>query len=443
MKVRFLLASVPFLFAVAGARSQQAVPEVPERLDLRGAITFALENNFAIRQARERIREQEGLIVEVKAQALPNASLDSSYTRTDDELRQEGSNGSNENWSIALNVRQILYSGGGVSAALDLQRLVREAALLDLQAVVNNALLDVRTRFYDVLLAREQIDVQEQNVNLLREQLQTARNRFEAGSVSNFDVLRAEVAVANAQAPLIRARNQYRIAIDVLRQTLGFINPSLDNVTKVPEFVGTLDFTPIPYDLQASIRTALSSRPELQSLSKFEEAFEVGVDLQKSGYRPDLAVVGGYQFRKAGNSDRFSDSVDGWTVGLQSSWAVFDGRATRGRVAQARSQLEQARLTTAEQTLAVEVEVRRAISSLQEGAELAEAAQKVVEQAEEALRLADARYAAGSATQLDVLETRVALTEARTNQIEANYRYNVALATLRRAVGDVEALLAP
>lgn len=444
MKPRlFPLFAILILAAANALRAQAPAQEVPERLDLRGAIAFALENNFAIRQARERIREQEGLILEVKAQALPNASLDSGYTRTADDLRQQGANGSNENWSIALNVRQTLYSGGGVRAALDVQSLVREAALLELQSVINNALLEVRTRFYDVLLAREQIDVQEQNVNLLREQLQTARNRFEAGAVSNFDVLRAEVAVANAQAPLIRARNQYRIAIDELRRTLGFSNLDPAEVNKVPEFLGSLDFTPIPYDLQSSIRTALSARPELQRLAKFEQAREVGIDLQKAGYRPDLAVVGGYQVRKAGDSDRFSDSVDGWTIGLQSSWAIFDGRATRGRVAQARSQLEQARLTTAEQILAVEVEVRRAISSLQEGAELAEAAQKVVQQAEEALRLADARYAAGSATQLDVLETRVALTEARTNQIEANYRYNVAVATLRRALGDADALIAP
>lgn len=439
---RLLPVSAALLFAVTGAYSQQPAPEVPDRLDLRGAITFALENNFAILQARERLLEQEGLIVEIKALALPNASVDSSYTRTDDELRQTGA-GSNENWSIALNVRQTLYSGGGVRAALDVQRLVREAALLELQAVINNALLDVRTRFYDVLLAREQIGVQEQNVDLLREQLQTARNRFEAGAVSNFDVLRAEVAVANAQAPLIRVRNQFRISIDELRRALGFRNISEESLRKVPEFVGSLEFTPVSYDLENSIRTALMSRPELQRFAKFEEAREVGVDLQKARYRPDLAVVGGYQVRKAGNSERLGDSVDGWTLGLQSNWAVFDGRATRGRVAQARSQLEQARLTTAEQTLAVEVEVRRALSSLQEGAELAEAARKVVEQAEEALRLADARYAAGSATQLDVLETRVALTEARTNQIEANYRHNVAVVTLRRALGDADALLVP
>lgn len=301
----------------------------------------------------------------------------------------------------------------------------------------------MRTRFYDVLLAREQIEVQEQNVNLLREQLQTARNRFEAGAVSNFDVLRAEVAVANAQAPLIRARNQFRISIDELRRSMGFMNPSPENVDKVPEFIGDLTFTPVSYELQRSLITALENRPELRRLAKVEEAREAGVTFEKAGYKPDVAVVGGYQMRKAGNSNRFQDSLDGWTIGLQSSWAVFDGRATKGRVAQARSRLEQARLSTQEQTLFVEVEVRRALSSLQEGAELADAAQKVVQQAEEALRLADARYAAGSATQLDVLETRVALTEARNNQLEANYRYNVALASLRRSLGEAEASVAP
>ena len=63
---------------------------------------------------------------------------------------------------------------------------------------------------------------------------------------------------------------------------------------------------------------------------------------------------------------------------------------TRGQVAQARARLNQARLSVSEQLLDLEVEVRRALSSLQEAGELAEAAGKVVEQATEALRLADA-----------------------------------------------------
>ncbi|MEM9026398.1 MAG: TolC family protein, partial [Verrucomicrobiota bacterium] len=86
----------------------------------------------------------------------------------------------------------------------------------------------------------------------------------------------------------------------------------------------------------------------------------------------------------------------------------------------------------------IEVEVRRAISSLQEAEELVEAATKVVEQAEEALRLADARYSAGAGTQLNVLSARFALTDARTNQLQANYSHLVAVANFERAVGDTE-----
>lgn len=414
-------------------------PDVPDKLDLQTAVRYALDNNFSIRQAKERIREQEGLIIEVKALALPNASIDSSYTKNADELSSDrGGSGpvSTQNWQIALNVRQTLYAGGGVRAALDAQAALRAAALLDLQATINAALFEVRTRFYNVLLAREEIQVQESNVKLLSEQLQIARNRFEAGASSNFEVLRAEVALANAQPALIRARNGLRTSIDELRQSLGFDNRRTENVRKVPEFVGTLDFTPVSFELEPSLEAARRNRPELQRLARLEDARTAGVRNAKAGYYPNLALVGGYEFRKNNFSNRLGDSLDGWIVGLQSSWAVFDGRRTTGLVAQARSQLRQAQLTTAETALAVEVDVRRSLSSLQEAAELASAATKVVAQAEEAVRLADARYAAGTITQLDVLQSRNDLTQSRLNQLQANYSYNVAVATMRRAIGQ-------
>jgi outer membrane protein len=422
-------------------------PDVPDRLDLPTAIRFALDNNYAIRQARERLREQEGLIMEVRGTVLPNVGLSSTYSLTDKELSadQQGGgaapNDDQQYWSFTLQARQLLYSGGGARAAISAQRLVREAALLELQQIVNDQLLQVRTKFYEVLLLREQIDVQVQNVQLLEQQLQTARNRFEAGAVSNFDVLRAEVELANAQPPLIRARNGFRVAVEELRLLLGYDNRSDHNLQRVPEFVGDLNITPISYEIASALRTAREARPELQRLARVEEARQAGVEIARSGYRPDLALVAGYQLRKHNFSDRFRESLDGWSVGLQSNWAIWDGRSTTGRVIQARSQLEQSRLQLAEATLGVDVEVRRALSSLQEAAELAGAAGRVVEQAEEALRLADARYRAGTATQLDVLTARVALTQARDNQLQANYSHNVAVAALRRALGQSDALV--
>jgi outer membrane protein TolC len=123
---------------------------------------------------------------------------------------------------------------------------------------------------------------------------------------------------------------------------------------------------------------------------------------------------------------------------VQAQWNIFDGRATAGRVAQARSQLTQTRLAIEEATLAIDVEVRRAHSAFTEAWELVDASGKVVEQAQEALRLANVRYGAGSATQLDVLTSQVALTDARLNQLISYYNYNVALAAMRKAIGQAD-----
>lgn len=419
------------------APPEPAVPSVPEQLTLDQALRFALENNYSIRQARERLREQEGLIVEVRADALPNVTAEGVYTRDDKDFQTAGRG--YQDWTVGIYVRQLIYSGGGVKSALDAAQTTRQAAALDIQAVVDDVLLEVRTRFADALLARERIEVQEQSVNLLQEQLQTVKNRFEAGSVSQFEVLTAEVALANAQPALINARNSLRISIDELRRVLGYRGGFGSDLQKVPELAGELRFEPAAYDLEAALAAAKAKRPELLRLEQLEKAREAGVSVARSGYLPQLYVTAGYEGRKLAASNSFSDTRDGWTAGVSGSWAIFDGARTRGRVAQARAQLNQARLGVSEQTLAIEVEVRRALSSLQEAAELADAAGKVVGQATEALRLADVRYRNGAATQLDVLQARVALTEAQLNRLEANYRHTVALATVRKAIAETNA----
>lgn len=417
------------------------LPPIPDRLDLRTAIEYGLEHNYDIRKARQRIREQEGLVVEIRARVLPNATLDASYTELDSGLSDADGffEPITETWNVALNVRQRVYHGGGYKPAIKAQHLSEAAALLDLRATIDEALLAIETRFYDAILAREQIEVQEENIRLLEKQVQDARNRFEVGDVSNFEVLRTEVDLANAQPALIRARNRFRIAVEELRQSLGFAGAEALN--QIPEFVGELDFRPVDYRLKTALDQALANRPDLKRLDKLAQAHDARIDVARSGRRPTVDVVGAYQLNRASSSDRFEDSLDGWVLGLQSSWEIFDGRRSRGEIIQARSRKEQALLDYQAQELAVEVEVRRAFSNLQEAAELAEASNKVNEQAEEALRLAEARYDAGGIAQLDVLQARVSLTQARTNQLEAYYSYKVAEASLRKAIGQSDPIV--
>ncbi|HTJ79603.1 MAG TPA: TolC family protein [Rariglobus sp.] len=440
MKTPRFLSLIIALLTIAGALhaagdSRKAEQPLPNPIDLKSAISYALQHNYNIRLAREAIREQEGLIVEVEAQILPNVSANASYSKKDDDLVQ-GPTPSTQDWTIAIQVRQAIYAGGGIKAAIDAQGLVRDASLLNLKATINNALLDVRTKFFNILLARDQIKVQEENIALLNEQLRNVTNRFKAGTVSNFDVLQAEVQLANAQPTLITARNTYRTSLDQLRQSLGAPASLTADSSKTFEVEGTLQFTPAQYDLNSALESARANRPELLALSKTEQAQQRNIRLQKAGYLPTVDLVGGYEWIKKSSSNRFRDSLDGWTIGAEANWAIFDGRATAGRVMQARSQYEQARLNTESQTLGIDVEVRQAYSSLQEADELVQATLKTVDQAKESLRLATARFNAGTATQLDVLTSQVALSQARLNELQANYNYNVALASMRKAIGQ-------
>lgn len=437
---RPFLAALFLAAAVPAARAAEPVP-VPESLDLPTAVRFALENSFAIRQARERIRQQDGVLLEVSAREIPRVGASALYQRNDRDI-STGFPASDRTWQVSVTASQVLYSGGGVQSAVKGSKLVREAAVLELQAVINEALLQVRTSFYGVLLAREQIKVQESNLELLQQQLKTATDRFEAGTVSSFEKLRAEVAVANAKVPLITARNNYRLAIEALRIALGFTTPPTAAGRNEPAFVGTLDFTPRQFDRIAALEAARANRPDLARLSRLADSREEAVTAARSGGLPTFSAYGGWALRK-GPTGSFGDSSNGWLLGVQSDWAIFDGRATQGRVAQARSAFAQTQLALGEARLAVEVEVSRAHSQWQQASELAEASARVVEQATEAVRLANARYNAGTGTQLDVLSAQVDLTTARTNQIQAYYGYNVAVAALRKAMGQPDELTAP
>jgi len=425
--------------ALAAVAARAGDDALPSPLDLRAAIGYALQHNYAILQSREMIRQQEGAIVQVSSQQIPNVSATGELSRNAAAISQTYP-AETQFWNVTLKATQTLYAGGGVQSAIKGARLSRDAAAYDLQTTIDTALLDVRTKFYNVILARAKIGVEEENVKLYQHQLDDTKNQFDTGTVSNFEVLRAKVYLANAQPALITARNDYRIAIEQLRQSLG------TPVSAVfPEVVGDLDFQEANIDPAAAVASAHEHRPELMRLDKLEASNEQALTTARSTFYPSVQAVGEYQWDGFQFADPAigSQTANGWTIGLSSTWAIFDGRLTDGKVRQAKSLLEQARLSKASEELEVDLEVRQALSSLQESAELVAASRQTIDQSAEALRLADAKYHAGSATQLDVLTSQVALTQAKTDQLTANYNYIVALANVRKAMGLSDALVIP
>lgn len=438
------------VLALAAATAASAA-DLPSPLDLKGAVTYALDHNYAILQARQQVKIEEGIILQVSSPTLPNVNAAGQYQLNQARVSQTFPQ-STDTWQVQLKATQTVFAGGGVIAGVRAAHLNREAAIADLQGTINAALLDVREKFYNVLLTKEKVGVQEDNVKLFQRQLNDVTNQFNAGAVSNFEVLRAKVSLANAQPDLITARNDYRISLEQLRQSLG-VPAAPGGASPLPDVTGSLDYQEEHFDLDSALADAHQHRPELSSLTKREKAGEQSVKQARAGYLPTVSAFGTYAWSGAGGYTENpaalafigipnNSSVNGWFLGLQSNWAIFDGRATQGKVRQAKAQLEQAKLSEASEDLSIDVEVRQAFSGLQESQELVGATKQTVEQAAEALRLANDRFHVGSATQLDVLTSQVALTQAKTNQVQANYNYLVAVAALRKAIGQTDAVVA-
>ncbi|MCO5043977.1 MAG: TolC family protein [Kiritimatiellae bacterium] len=401
--------------------------------DLARCLDTALDQNYDIQKARERVRQQHGARVEARGRAIPNVQIGGQYQEQDSALNQPGMTRDNF-WNLGAEITQSLYSGGQNMATLKAQQLAEEAARFDLQATINNVLLQVHESYYTVLLTRSQIRVQEQNIELLQEELQSAQNKLDAGAVSPFNVLRAEVALANGRTPLIRAKNNYRIAIEELARVLGYTDDSAGQDPSL-QVVGELEFESYTADLSREREGAFAKRAELKSLALQRQSQERALRAARGSYQPNLTAFAGYGFQSDSLSEERWDEVDGWMAGVRLGWSVFDGMQTRGRTLQAASALEQLRLAEEEAKLGIDVEVRRANSSFIEAQELYHATRKVVEQAEESVRLARSRFDVGAATQLDVLQTQQALTDARDNEVQALYSYNSALTRLRKATG--------
>ncbi|MGD1019668.1 MAG: TolC family protein [Verrucomicrobiia bacterium] len=443
------LVAASLILSAVGPTHAASTNAIPETLRLTDCIDLALRQNPTILKAREEIRRNQGVIVEVRAQAIPQVTATGSYEgisrQAIDQFPFSASGATNnpttlfknqeQPWTAVVEISQLIYAGGRVTAALRAAKLSDQIATLGFQSAVADTILDVRKDFYQILLDEALVDVREQSVTLLEEQLRDAQSRFDVGSVPRFNVLRAEVELENAKPPLISARNDLRIAKESLVKLLAIDAANQTNAFTPINFEGKLVYEHRGWELPAALDQALQRRPELLSAERQIDVARANVQVAFSGYKPQASVFGNYGWHDYVFANDPGVTREGWTLGANMSWALFDGMLTRGRVTEARAQLQEANLDYADTRRQVELEVRQAYSDYLQTLELIEAEKKTVEEAEESLRLAEARFRAGTGTQLDVLSAQTALTEARSNEIQALHDYNVAIATLERVTG--------
>jgi outer membrane protein TolC len=401
---------------------------------LESAIRHAQTNSPDARIAQRRIAAARAGIEQANAARWPRLQFQSGYTRTDNPMLAFGGILNQRSFSSSLdfndvpdvdnlNVRGLvtlpLYTGGRVKAGRDGARANSEAAKAGADAVRNTLAFEVARAFHTVLKTRELIRAAEAAVDSFEAHLVTASNRVESGSALKIDVLDVQVKLAQAREDLARVRNASALSRRALRNALGIESGDLDVTDRAPRVAvpGGNDF---------------SDRPEILAIQQAERAAEAQVRQMKSGYRPRVSAFGSLDYDQGWVNDGDGTS---YTAGVMVQWDLWDGKLTRGRVNEARANLETVREEQRRLRLAIDFEVEQARRQLADADERLGVTGNAIAQAGESVELTRARFEQGLALSIQLIDAQTALTAARMRRAEAEGDRRIAIAALRKALG--------
>ena len=430
------MATTDFYKALNELIAKQRNPKVPD-LKIEDALQTAIKQNPEILAATQELNSSSGRFISIRSKLIPQVSLNSNYGFTSREINDVSFGGGNINseaWSVSIEFSQLIYDGGAVVSGIRAALSDEQEAYYRLRSIIDTVISKVKTNFFEVVLNRALIIANQQSVDLLTEQLKDQQNRYEAGTVPRFNVLQAEVALANAKPPLIQAQNNYRVSMFRLVRLLGMDYPP-GFPSEVPfNIVGKLDYKPRTLNSDESVRIAVARNPDLKAQRQLILGEAARVNQQVAGYLPQISASA----RQTNESDfltnNLTDMVNGWFFGVRGSWAIWDGLLTYGNVKTAKARMEQGKINYDNGVREVILQVQEAISKLLEARETVDSQEASVVQGVEALRLAQERLDAGAGTQLDVLNQQTSLLQSQTFLLQAYYSYIQGMAEYDRAL---------
>ncbi|MFL6553880.1 MAG: TolC family protein [Chthoniobacterales bacterium] len=444
------------------------------------AILTAVQRNPTLLNAEQEIKRTKGVIIQVRAQALPQINANANFQWVDPNLTgarvfgntttttgvtpsaaaaslMEGVPSSrvgdvrtpmaavtpspvtnvqtsDVSYAISVTGTQLIFNGTTFNQIRG-TFFQRDSAYFAFRNVLDQLIATVKTQFYQIIVNRELVKVNEENVRLLEAQLKDQQNRFEAGTVPRFNVLQADVQLHNQLPNLITAQNNLRISKLQLAKTLGLYFQPRRGENPPLEVLGEMPYFPRTIELANAIELGKERRPFLKqaranALNQLQQ-----VRAAAGQYLPSITTTGGGEWVSSPINSSWHDISKGWTALVQGSLPIWDSGAIAGQVIQQRALLSEAKITYDDDVRQVELEIQQAYSNLQQNEELVTSQEKNVELAEEALRLAKARLDAGAGVQLDVLNATVQLLTAQSTRLQALFGYNSSLAEFDRATG--------
>ncbi|HEX7621948.1 MAG TPA: TolC family protein, partial [Anaeromyxobacteraceae bacterium] len=329
--------------------------------------------------------------------------------------------------NLGATASQLLWDFGQSTGRWHAAQASAESQRGSERATASQTVLTVRNAFF---LAREQkalFEVARDTLKNLEGHLAQVEAFVKMGTRPEVDVFQARADRANGRVQLITAENAYASSRAQLNQAMGVVGPTDYEVADevLPPVAGEEG------GLEPLVSEAERSRPDLTALEQQARAQELTVGAAQGGYGPALGVSTGL----TDSGTALDATVWNWNATATLTWNIFQGGLTRATVSEARANLSAARAQAEVLRQQIRVDVDQARLGVRAAQGSLGAAEEVVVNARERLRLAERRYQEGVGTLVELGDAQVALTTAAAQRAQADYNLSTSRAQLVRALG--------
>ena len=392
------------------------------------ALGLAYQNNPTLRAARAELLAVEEQLPQAQAGFKPTITAEGDATHTNTKTEGNSfisSDGSDFSQSAAVNLNQPLFRGGSTIADISEAKNTINAQLLSLSATEQSILYDSAVAYMNVLRDQAILKLNKNNHDLVKRELEQARNRFRVGELTRTDVSQSEARLANANAEVINANGVLKSSAAIFRQVIGTAPPYNMAYPKT-----TLA---LPNTLEEVLSLAESNNRAILQAKFQNAAAEDSVDSIFGELLPQISAVG--RLSKVYDQTDFLEEQRQESIGVSASIPLYEAGSTRSRIREAKKRANQRYI----QIIEAQDQARQEALSNWETLQAAQAETKARQAQIEASRIAreGVHYEAefGERTTLDALDANQELLDAQVSYITAKRNEVVARFALARSLG--------
>lgn len=413
-------------------------------LKLSEAVDLGLNQSRMLAIGKEKIKSADAKIDEVKASRLPALKFLSGYTRLSDvppfivSLPFPGTTPFTiapvilDNYVMKLSAAQSLFTG------FKLENL-EESAVFAAKAMYSEYDKDklelssmIKMQYWSLVKAKQFVVVAAESVEMLKTHVSDIQKLQKAGMAQLSDILKVQVQLSEAEYRLIEAKNQMQLAMMGLNNTLRLPLGTQLDVTEIPN-------EQVPeVSLESMVDKAIMIRPDLKASELRVKAGETQVKVAQASWYPQVSAFAEYNYnnpnmRIVPARSQFDQT---WAAGIQISMDLWNWGLNSAQSRQAEAQLAQAMDASALTKEAIQIEVMQSYTLMKQAIDKIPVTETSIRQAEEQVRVVNARFASGGAIMTDILDAETALILAKMNRVQAIIDLEMAKVKLEKSIGS-------